>query len=119
MSSCKDLALFIIHLTDYFGDAIFIMDHNYYVYIITNAKNGTLYTGMTNNLQVRMYQHKNKQIDGFANKYNCTKLVYFEHCTDVYAVIEREKEIKNWLRQKKIDFIEADNSKWDDLSKEW
>ena len=90
----------------------------YYVYIMTN-KSGTLYTGVTNNLERRVYEHKNKLIDGFTKKYNITQLVHFEVTGDVNAAIEREKQIKGWLRKKKVDLIESINPSWKDLSKDW
>jgi len=91
----------------------------YYVYILTNRKQGVLYTGVTNDLERRMYEHKNKLIPGFASKYNLKKLVYFEETIDVNAAITREKQIKGWLRKKKVALIELENPKWNDLSKHW
>ena len=79
-------------------------------------KSKTLYTGVTSNLIQRIYQHKNKMIKGFTDKYNITSLVYFEETSDVHSAIAREKQIKGWLRKKKIDLIEASNPKWEDLS---
>ena len=90
---------------------------NYYVYIITN-KSKTLYVGMTNNLNRRMFEHKNKIIEGFTKKYNIDKLVYFEIFTNAYEAIRREKQIKGWLRIKKINLIEEMNPGWNDLSEE-
>jgi putative endonuclease len=87
----------------------------YYVYIMTN-KSRTLYTGVTNDLARRVYEHKQKLLPGFTSKYNITKLVYFEATEDVYAALNREKQIKGWLRDKKIALIEAANSNWKDLS---
>lgn len=87
----------------------------YYVYIMTNNSK-TLYTGVTNNLHRRVYEHKNKLIEGFTKKYNITKLVYFEETDDVSSAIAREKQIKGWLRLKKIELIEEVNPKWLDLS---
>lgn len=87
----------------------------YYVYIMTN-KSKTLYTGVTNNLERRVYEHKLKQIHGFTAKYNITQLVYYEETADVLAAISREKTIKGWLRAKKIALIESVNPKWQDLS---
>ena len=72
----------------------------YYVYIMTN-KSRTLYTGITNNLERRVYEHKNKLIEGFTKKYNITKLVYYEISNDVEAAIAREKQIKGWLRRRR------------------
>ena len=92
---------------------------HYYVYVLTNRKRGVLYTGMTNDLERRVYEHREKLIPGFARKYNLTKLVYFEEITDVNAAIKREKQIKGWLRKKKIALIESRNPNWNDLSEEW
>ncbi len=91
---------------------------SYYVYIVTN-KSKTLYTGMTNNLFRRIYEHKHKLVKGFTSKYNINKLVYFEQTNDVNSAIAREKEIKGWLRKKKIELIESQNPNFEDLSKEW
>jgi putative endonuclease len=90
----------------------------YYVYIMTN-RSKTLYTGVTNDLTLRVYEHKKKMIDGFTKKYNITKLVYFEETNDIVSAITREKQIKGWLRSKKIALIESMNPKWGDLSEEW
>ena len=90
----------------------------YYVYIMTNNSR-TLYTGVTNNLQRRVYEHKNKLVKGFTEKYNIKKLVYYEETNDINSAIAREKQIKGWLREKKIKLIEESNSEWKDLSEEW
>ncbi len=82
-------------------------------------KSKTLYTGVTNNLHRRVYEHKNKIIPGFTAKYNITKLVYFETFNDINLAIAREKQIKGWIRKKKIELIESVNPEWKDLSKEW
>jgi putative endonuclease len=79
-------------------------------------KSGTLYTGVTNNLERRIYEHKHHLVKGFTNKYNIDKLVYFEETTDINAAISREKRIKGWLRKKKIALIESLNPGWKDLS---
>ena len=92
------------------------MNKNYYVYIITNKNNTTLYVGVTNDLERRMYEHKNKLVDGFTKKYNINKLVYFEQTTDVRSAIEREKQLKAGSRQKKIELIEKENGDWLDLA---
>jgi putative endonuclease len=89
--------------------------YQYFVYIMTN-KSGTLYTGVTNNLERRIYEHKQHLVKGFTNKYNIDKLVYFEETNDIHAAISREKQIKGWLRQKKIALIESMNPGWKDLS---
>lgn len=92
--------------------------NQYYVYIMTN-KSKTLYTGVTNNLNRRVYEHKNKLLPGFTAKYNITKLVYYGIFNDINQAIAREKQIKGWIRKKKIDLIESVNPEWNDLSKEW
>ncbi len=88
----------------------------YYVYILSNWNNKVTYIGVTNNLERRIYEHKNKLIDGFTKKYNLNKLVYFEQFNNVSDAITREKEIKKWRREKKNTLIESINSSWDDLS---
>ena len=90
----------------------------YYVYIMTNSSR-TLYTGVTDDLVRRVYEHKNKLVEGFTQKYNITRLVYYEITSDVQAAIQREKQIKGWLRKKKIALIEAANPEWEDLSEGW
>ncbi len=91
----------------------------YYVYILTNWSNKVLYTGITNNLEKRLYEHKNKLVKGFTEKYNVHKLVYFDSTTDVKAAIAREKQIKSWTRRKKNALIESVNPQWVDLSDTW
>ncbi len=90
----------------------------YYVYIMTN-RSKTLYTGVTNDLMRRVYEHKNKMVEGFTKKYNINRLVYFEETSDVQSAITREKQIKGWLRSKKIALIESKNPEWKDLSEGW
>ena len=87
----------------------------YYVYIITNKTNSVLYTGVTNNLIRRIYEHKNKMVEGFTKKYNVSKLVYFEESQNVKSAIQREKSIKNLLRVKKEELINSINPEWKDL----
>ena len=82
-------------------------------------KNGTLYIGVTNDIVRRMFEHKNKLYEGFTSKYGLTKLMYFESFQYVYDAIKREKQLKNWNRQWKIDLIETDNINWLDLSIDW
>ena len=77
----------------------------YYVYLITNWNNKVMYVGVTNNLERRIYEHKNKLVKGFTEKYNVNKLVYFEETQDVTAAIAREKEIKKWRREKKDQLV--------------
>jgi putative endonuclease len=91
---------------------------SYYVYIMTN-RSDTLYTGVTNNLERRVCEHKQKMVDGFTQKYNVTTLVYYETTDDVRSAIAREKQIKGWLRSKKIALIESTNPEWRDLSEDW
>ncbi len=91
---------------------------DYYVYIMTNHSR-TLYTGVTNNLPRRVYEHKQKLVRGFTQKYNITQLAYYETTPDVRSAIAREKQIKGWLRSKKIALIESMNPKWKDLSEGW
>ena len=88
----------------------------YYVYMMTNWNNKVLYTGITSDLERRVYEHKNKLVAGFTQKYNVTKLVYYAETTDVMAAIEREKQIKGWTRQKKNELVETMNPEWEDLS---
>ena len=90
----------------------------YYVYIMTN-KSRTLYTGVTNDLERRVYEHKQKLVVGFTAKYNIDRLVYYEATEDVNSAIYREKQIKGWLRAKKIALIGSMNPKWTDLSARW
>ncbi len=90
-----------------------------HIYIITNKNNTVLYTGVTSNLVKRMYQHKSKTYLGFASKYNCEKLVYFEGFDSIEMAIEREKQIKKYKRIKKINLIESENPDWNDLSDGW
>lgn len=90
--------------------------NEYFVYIFTNKSNKVLYIGVTNNLERRMYEHKNKMINGFTKKYNLTKLVYFQETSDVRSAIEREKQLKNWHRDWKIKLITDFNPEWKDLS---
>ncbi len=89
---------------------------SYCVYLLTNWNNKVVYVGVTNDLERRVYEHKNKLIKGFTEKYNLNKLVYFEETQDVYAAIAREKEIKKWRREKKNELVNRANPVWDDLS---
>ena len=90
----------------------------YYVYIMTNHSK-TLYTGMTGDLHRRVWQHKHKLVEGFTKRYNITRLVFYEETSDVGAALAREKQIKGWLRRKKITLIESMNPEWRDLSEDW
>lgn len=82
-------------------------------------KSKTLYTGVTNNLERRVFEHKHHLVKGFTNKYKITKLVYYEATNDVLSAITREKQIKGWLRKKKLALIESVNPRWKDLNEVW
>ena len=86
-----------------------------YVYILSDANNKILYTGVTSDLLKRVWEHKNHVVEGFTQKYNVTKLVYYEEGEDIYSAISREKQIKGKLRKKKIALIEKVNPEWRDL----
>ena len=88
----------------------------FYVYIMASKKNGTLYIGMTNNLVRRVYEHKTNMNEGFTQKYGVHRLVYYESTNDVTAAITREKQMKKWKREWKINLIEERNPNWDDLA---
>jgi putative endonuclease len=90
-------------------------DKHYYVYLVTNWNNKVMYVGVTNDLERRMYEHKNKLVTGFTEKYNVQKLVYFEETGDVNAALAREKEIKRWRREKKNNLVLQTNPEWRDL----
>lgn len=90
----------------------------YYVYILTNKNNTTLYIGITNDLKRRIYEHKNKLVDGFTKKYYLVKLIYFEEYDDVLQSLSREKQLKKWSRIKKEKLINIVNPKWKDLSED-
>jgi putative endonuclease len=91
------------------------MHRESYVYLLTNKHNNVLYTGVTNDLIRRVYEHKNKMVAGFTQKYNVDRLVYFEVCSGIVVAIEREKQIKGWSRKKKQDLINSINPDWEDL----
>lgn len=90
-----------------------------YVYFVTNKHKNVLYTGVTTNLEKRLWEHKTKAIEGFTKKYNVDQLVYFENFPDVDQAIKREKQIKNWARKKKDFLVTQLNPDWNDLSLEW
>ncbi|WP_303925617.1 GIY-YIG nuclease family protein [Draconibacterium sediminis] len=87
-------------------------DHNYFVYIVTNKNKSVLYTGVTNDLERRVYEHENGLIPGFTKKYNCHFLIYYEHFQNIDDAIGREKEIKKWRREKKENLISEMNPNW-------
>ena len=91
-------------------------EKRYYVYLLTNWNHRVIYVGFTSDLKRRVYEHQNKLVTGFTEKYNVTKLVYFEETLDVMAAIAREKEIKKWRREKKNNLVFKVNPKWKDLS---
>jgi len=91
----------------------------YYVYILSNSHKTTLYIGVTNDLERRVREHKNKIFRGFTSRYNISKLVYFEEFSDVEEAISREKQLKNWHRAWKENLIRANNPNWRDLSASW
>ena len=93
-------------------------NYNYYIYILTNKINSVLYIGVTNDLQRRIYEHKNKLITGFTRKYNLNKLIYFEHFENINDAIKREKQLKKWNRSWKEELINKENPKWNDLYNE-
>jgi putative endonuclease len=95
-----------------------VSGRTYYVYIMTNNY-GTLYTGVTNDLERRILDHKQKLVPGFTKRYNITRLVYYEETGDVHAAIAREKQIKGWTRGKKVELIESRNPNWENLSAGW
>ena len=90
----------------------------YYVYIMASKRNGTLYIGVTNNLIRRVYEHKNNLIKGFTSKYGVHRLVYFESTSEVESAILREKQLKKWKREWKLELIEKINPEWKDLYEE-
>jgi len=91
------------------------VEKEYYIYIMTNSSNTVLYTGVTNDLKRRTFEHKNELIEGFTKKYNLTKLVYYEVCENVEGAITREKQIKGGSRQDKINMVNTFNIEWRDL----
>ena len=92
---------------------------SYYVYILTNKSGRVMYMGVTSNLERRIYEHKQELVDGFTKKYHVHKLVYYEQTSDIRSAIQREKELKGWLRAKKNALVETMNPTWRDLSKVW
>ena len=94
------------------------MSRSYYVYIMSNRYK-TLYVGVTNDLERRVYEHKNCLTPGFTKRYNINQLVLVEETSDVNEAITREKQLKGWVRRRKIELIEAANPRWDDLAAEW
>jgi putative endonuclease len=91
------------------------MSKSYFVYVLTNWDGRVMYIGVTNNLERRLFEHKNKLVAGFSSKYNLDKLVYFEETPDIQAAIAREKQLKSWRREKKNALVESLNPKWKNL----
>jgi putative endonuclease len=91
----------------------------FFVYILTSSSRRVLYTGLTNNLHKRVFEHKNHLIEGFTDVYNATRLVYFESFDDIRNAIDREKQIKRWRREKKVALIRKFNPSWRDLAEGW
>jgi len=94
-------------------------NHQYYIYIITNKKEGVLYIGVTNNLERRIFEHKNKLVKVFSSKYNLDKLIYFEEYQFIEEAIKREKNMKKWKRAWKINLAIKETPNWEDLAKNW
>jgi putative endonuclease len=92
-----------------------MMNKSFYVYILANKRNGTLYTGVTSSLIKRVYEHKNEFVDGFSKKYETKMLVYYEPIDSAEEAIRREKQIKAWKREWKLNHIEEMNPEWRDL----
>jgi putative endonuclease len=95
------------------------MANTYYVYILASKRNGTLYIGVTNNLERRIYEHKNDIVRGFTKKYKIHSLVYYEDTNDIYTALQREKQLKKWNRKWKLELIERVNPDWNDIAKNW
>ncbi|MFC1734318.1 GIY-YIG nuclease family protein [candidate division KSB1 bacterium] len=91
---------------------------SYYIYILASRKNGTLYIGVSNDLIKRVFEHKQKMVEGFSKRYNISNLVYFEESSDVHSALAREKQLKKWNRAWKIRLIEQQNPEWHDLYEE-
>ena len=91
----------------------------YYVYILTNRSHAPLYVGVTNDLVRRVYEHRNRLAKSYASKYNITMLMYYETTNNVESAIAREKQLKGWLKKRKIALIESVNPNWKDLAMEW
>ena len=94
------------------------MHDGFWTYIVS-SRSGTLYIGITNNIERRMREHKSGEFEGFASRYHCNRLVYYEKYDDVRKAIDREKQLKGWTRVKKIALIEKVNPRWADLAESW
>ena len=94
------------------------MDYTFWVYIVA-SKSGTLYIGITNDIERRIAEHKSGEFEGFTKRYGCDRLVYYEQFQNVLHAISREKQLKGWRREKKIALIETLNPRWQDLAEHW
>jgi putative endonuclease len=94
------------------------VQRKYWTYVVA-SNSGTLYIGMCNNIARRMFEHKSGKLEGFASKYHCNRLVYYESFDDVRKAIDREKQLKGWRRDRKIALIESLNPRWTDLAEKW
>jgi putative endonuclease len=92
-----------------------VLTKTYYVYLLASGRNGTLYTGVTNDLVRRVWEHKQKVVPGFTKKYGVDKLMWFEAGNSIESAIAREKQIKHWNRKWRIDLFRDTNPNWDDL----
>jgi len=92
------------------------MEKRFFVYIVTNKPWGTLYIGVTSNLEARIFQHKNRTVEGFTKRYGLHLLVYIEECAGAHVAIQREKRLKKWPRTWKVNLIRTDNPDWNDLA---
>jgi putative endonuclease len=95
------------------------MTKTFYVYILASKRNGTLYIGVTNDLERRLYEHKNNLVEGFTSRYNVHQLVYYEDVNDIQAALQREKQLKRWTRKWKTELIERANPEWLDLGNDF
>ena len=95
------------------------MGNTFFVYCLTNKNKTVLYTGVTNSLERRIWEHKQHAIPGFTKKYNCDRLIYLEEFSDIRDAIAREKQIKGWVRAKKEALIATMNPEWNDLAADW
>ena len=92
--------------------------HRYFVYILS-SRTKRLYIGVTNNLERRVAQHKRREVEGFTSRYNIDRLVYYEETDDVYAALNREKQLKGWMRIRKLELVSDMNPEWRDLAADW
>jgi putative endonuclease len=95
-----------------------VKEHEYFVYIVC-SRSGTLYIGVTNSIYRRALEHKRGDIEGFASKYGCDRVIYYESFDNVHKAIGREKQLKGWSRAKKIALIESKNPRWEDFAETW